>query len=267
MDLINYSSSFIPNEAADDDVLYKNIKQYNPNFSIEHEYLREFSYESKSNLLRTHYNIGSILDVLEDYNYVMDIHEDAVYVTVSDPKELAERLDIMVYRLDDNLLEILPDYRVNTDIESMKDVARYESNTSRGYIHITIDGMYEYYHMPEPIYIEERYHQYHLDYLKNQDITLYTLAEQQRYLYTLARELPQQYKYILEHRDKIDSVIFNQDTIHIIVRDMDNLTINSATLDIFKSLIANLYHGNTCYDYLRLINPNKIIKTYSLHEL
>ena len=267
MDIINYSSSFIPNEAADDSILYRNIKNYNPNFSIEYEYLKEFNLNVKYSILRTQYDVGQILDVLDTYNYSMEVRDDAVYITVNNPAELADRLDITVYKLYEDLLEILPDGRNDFDIDTMKDVVRYESNTSRGYIHISLDNIYTYYHVPEPIFIEEQYNQYHLDYLKNYGITLYSLAEEQRYLYTLARELPKQYTYILEYRDKVDSVIFNQDTIHIIVRDMDNITIDSATLDIFKSLIANLYHGNTCYDYIRLTNPNKIIKTYSLDEL
>lgn len=267
MDIINYASGFIPNVVADDKVLYQNIKAFNPNFSIQYIYNRMFVYNSNFRVFYTSYDIEHQLSILEDNDYVIQVFDDRVILDIKDPETIARQLEIMQYKIYDDQLIILEDNRINIDIDIMYDLMRYQSLFSTGYIHKSLDGIYYYYHTPEPINIEKEYSQYHLDYLKEFNITMYTIAEEQYYLYTLARELPNDLKYILEYRDDILSIIYQDDSITINIKDYDSITIDNGSIDIFKSLIANLYHGNTIYDYYKIVSPNKAVKTYRLQDI
>lgn len=270
MEIINYSSSFIPNRQADTHVLYMNIKQYNPVFSIEYEYNKQFNYNNKKRLLHSQYDIHTIINILNEFQYTINLIGNNIYITTNNPEELADRLGLNSYILHEDGIELLYDSDIsgnNIDIDMLYDVILYESNMSKGYISKNIDGLYEYYHMPEPIYIEEQYNQYHLDYLSRDGITMYDISEEQRYLYTISRELPINLRYILNDRDNIDSILFVDSTISIFFSNKEHIEIKDTTIDVFKSLVSNLYHGNTFYDYIRLVKPNMITKTYTLHTL
>lgn len=268
MDVINYASSFIPNKLADNHILYDNIKKYNSNFSLESLYVKEFNYVNRKLSLSNVYDIDETLEILNEYDYIMDLDRQSIVIMLSNPKELVERLDIINYIIHSNGIEVLPDDRLNIDIDVLYQVMLHETNLSRGYIIRNIHNVYEYYHTPEPIYNEIEYKQYHLNYLSEHNMTMYSIAEEQRFLYTLARELPVDLRYILDDRDNIDSIIFNHDLITIFMRgNHKTIDIDNASLNLFKSLIANLYHGNTIYDYLRLKEPNKVMKTYTLHDI
>lgn len=272
MDVINYASSFIPNRAADDHILYKNIKSFRSNFSLQYEYAKESNYQTRLGIYNTfpYPKIDKLRGIIGKYDYRIETLKHT-YITLDngDIHDLARGLKLHAYKMKSKRrakVLISPGYHYGpSNINMAGEIHRYNHLVDRGYIH-KYDGVLIYYHLPEPQYIEDEYNQEHLDYLKNHGVTMASIAEEQYYLYTLAVQLPDNIKPILTQRDRIKYVKLHKD--HITV-SIDRMYIDFPTTSNipFKALVANLYHGNRYHDYLNIVDPTKSCKTYRLQDI